>query len=165
MRVTSRFSLAIVAISSLLITASSGLLACGGSAPPAKATPTGMPLAEKADAGAPAAAPPVQHPFAKNAAEVTSMIDDAIEAKRSDIMKCVEAARKRTGDPRGKVTFDLGIDQEGTLIGVKTPKGAKEDDVLNACVREALSRAAFPRSNAGVVTVKKIFSDELVYPK
>ena len=42
---TSRFSLAIVAISSLLITASSGLLACGGSAPPAKATPTGMPLA------------------------------------------------------------------------------------------------------------------------
>ncbi|MFO0673550.1 MAG: hypothetical protein U0235_28690 [Polyangiaceae bacterium] len=59
----------------------------------------------EADAGAPAAAPPVQHPFAKNAAEVTSMIDDAIEAKRSDIMKCVEAARKRTGDPRGKVTF------------------------------------------------------------
>lgn len=165
MRVSPRFLLAIVPISSLTFVASVVALGCGG-ASPAKPTGPAAPVVA-ADAGAkePVAEAPVSHPFAKNAAEATSLIDDAIESKRSAIMKCVEESRKRTGDPRGKVSFDLGIDQEGTLMGVKTPKGAKEDGALNACVREALARAAFPRSTAGVVTVKKTFSDELVYPK
>jgi hypothetical protein len=41
----------------------------------------------------------------------------------------------------------------------------KEDRALNDCVRDALHNAPFPRSTAGVITVRKGFSDELVYPK
>lgn len=104
-------------------------------------------------------------PFAKNAAEATSFIDDAVESRQSDIAKCVQDARARHKDPHAKVDFDLGIDQEGTLIGVKTPKGLKEDKALNECIRSALRGAPFPKSNAGVVTVRKSYSGDLVYPK
>jgi hypothetical protein len=51
------------------------------------------------------------------------------------------------------------------LIGVKSPKGVESDEALFACVREALRDAPFPRSHAGVVTVKKSFEDVWVYPK
>ena len=70
------------------------------------------------DAGAPAA-PPDAHPFAKDAADAESMIDDAIESRHAGVEKCAAEARKRTGDPHGKVSLLVGIDQEGTVIGVK----------------------------------------------
>jgi hypothetical protein len=92
------------------------------------------------------------------------MIDDAVEKKRPNVLACVKAARKRRGDPHAVIDFELGIDQEGTLIGVKTPRGVKEDATLNNCVRDALRGAPFPRSTAGVVTVKKNYSDTAVYP-
>ncbi len=136
-------------------------------APPSQATDAGGATsgAAPSEAATAAASKPEARPFAKTAAEVTSMIDDAVEKKREALHECVQDARKRRGDPRAKVEFDLGIDQEGTLIGVKTPKGAKDDAVLHECVRKALHGAIFPRSNAGVVTVRKTFVDQVVYPK
>lgn len=93
------------------------------------------------------------------------MIDDIIETRRDAIIGCVQDARKRRGDARARVEFELGIDQEGVLIGVKTPKGVKDDQAFNDCVRDALRPVLFPKSSAGVITVRKAFSDQLVYPK
>jgi hypothetical protein len=142
------------------------VFACGGSkAPPPSAPPAASAsAAAPVDAG-PAAPEPVAHPFAKDAAQATSLIDDAIETRRSAVIDCVQAARTRRNDPRAKVEFDIGVDQEGTLMGVKTPRGGKDDPQLNTCIRDALKGAPFPKSNAGVITVRKGFSDQLVYPK
>jgi hypothetical protein len=79
--------------------------------------------------------------------------------------KCVEEARARRKEPHAKIVLELGIDQEGALIGVKAPKGTATDEALLACVREALRDAPFPRSHAGVITVKKTFEDVWVYPQ
>ena len=93
------------------------------------------------------------------------MIDDAVDGKREAILKCVEDARKRRNEPGARIEVDMGIDQQGVLIGVKTPKGQKDDPKLNECVHQALTGAPFPRSNAGVITVRKAFSEGVIYPK
>jgi hypothetical protein len=111
------------------------------------------------DAGV--AAPPDPHPFAKDAADAESMIDDAIESRHSGVEKCAAEARKRTGDPHGKVSLLVGIDQEGAVIGVKVPKGEKKDEALLVCVRAALKGAPFPRSHNGVITIKKTYEETL----
>jgi hypothetical protein len=113
-----------------------------------------------ADAGA-AAAPPDPHPFAKDAADAESMIDDAIESRHSQVEKCAAEARVRMGDPHGKVSLLVGIDQEGTVIGVKVPKGEKKDEKLLVCVRAALKGAPFPRSHNGIITIKKTYEETL----
>jgi hypothetical protein len=112
------------------------------------------------DAGA-AAAPPDAHPFAKDAADAESMIDDAIESRHSGVEKCAAEARVRMGDPHGKVSLLVGIDQEGTVIGVKVPKGEKKDQKLLVCVRAALKGAPFPRSHNGIITIKKTYEETL----
>ena len=58
---------------------------------------------------------------------------------------------------------EVGIDQEGHMLGVKLPKGEKADKVLVDCVLAALSHAPFPRSHAGVITVRRTFEDKAVY--
>ena len=116
--------------------------------------------AAAADAGATAPAPEA-HPFAKDAADAESMIDDAIESKHAGVEKCAGEARKRSGDPHGKVSLLVGIDQEGAVIGVKVPKGEKKDEALLVCVRAALKGAPFPRSHNGVITIKKTYEEQL----
>ncbi|MEO7109890.1 MAG: AgmX/PglI C-terminal domain-containing protein [Polyangiaceae bacterium] len=139
--------------------------ASSSSAPAGSTTSTSDPGAvatngaTNADAGAPAAADP--HPFAKDAADAESMIDDAIESRHSDVEKCAADARKRMGDQHGKVSLLVGIDQEGSVIGVKVPKGEKKDEKLLVCVRAALKGAPFPRSHNGVITIKKTYEEAL----
>ena len=119
------------------------------------------PPAPSASSIAPAPAPaPEARPFASNGAEATSMIDDAVEKKAGPILKCVEAARTRRKTPHGKIAIEIGIDQEGTLIGVKTAKGQPKDGALDDCMRQALADAPFPRSHAGVITLTKTFEDQ-----
>lgn len=143
--------------------------ACGGggsNAPARVAPPAASPDGGASSAAEASTAPPAEaKPFAKTGAEATTLIDDAIEKRREAVSACVHDARKRRNDPHAKVEFDIGIDQEGVLIGVKGSKGSKDDPVLNECVRNALRGAPFPRSNAGVITVKKTFVDAVVYPK
>ncbi len=120
-----------------------------------------------ADAGAPSAdatsvAAPGK-PFANNAAEATSLINDAVDAQANGLGRCVETARARSRKMHGKISVEIGIDQEGKLIGVKTPKGQKEDRGFNDCVRGALTGANFPRSHAGVITLRRSFEDQAVY--
>jgi hypothetical protein len=114
-----------------------------------------------AAADADAGGPPDPHPFAKDAAAAESMIDDAIESRHSGVEKCAAEARKRLGDPHGKVSLLVGIDQEGSVIGIKVPKGEKKDEKLLTCVRVALKGAPFPKSHNGIITIKKTYEEAL----
>ncbi len=111
------------------------------------------------DAGA--AGPPAK-PFAHNAEEATSFIDDAITSRSNALVTCVNDARTRKKDVHAKIVVEVGIDEEGHLLGVKMPKGAKPDKALVDCVLTALRGAPFPRSHAGVITVRRTFEDQAV---
>jgi hypothetical protein len=143
--------------------------ACGGGRPTtpaaAAATPATATSSPTATSGAPGAAAPQERPMAKTTAEASELIDKAVESRHERIKKCVDEFRARGKDPHAKVVVELGIDQEGTLLGVKSPKGTPIDETLLGCVKDALKDALFPRSHAGVVTVKKTFEDVWIYPK
>jgi hypothetical protein len=148
-------------------------LACGGSNQQEAQAPSGG-AASGSDAGASSATGPTavdaapvdaapERPFAETPDKATSLIDDAVSTRVAPITTCVAEARTRRKDVHAKVIVEIGIDQEGNLIGVKTPKGQPDDKVLNACVQRALQGAPFPRSHAGVITIKKTFEDQTVY--
>jgi hypothetical protein len=135
--------------------------ASGTSAPPAPAPTDSAAAASAPDAGAATAAPDAK-PFAHNAEEATSFIDDAITSRSNDLVTCVNDARTRRKDIHAKIVVEIGIDQEGHLLGVKMPKGVKNDKPLMDCFLAALRGAPFPRSHAGVVTVRRTFEDKQV---
>jgi hypothetical protein len=142
------------------------LVTCAGN--PAK--PDGPTGASAGDAGAPAPAAaeqekPVEHPFAGTAQEATSLILASMDKRMRDMWRCVDAKRARTHDAHLKVVVNIGIDQEGTLIGVSALKSTDSDDTLNDCIRTALKRLPWPKSHAGVITVKQEFADRPVYPE
>jgi hypothetical protein len=143
--------------------ASVGSVAEAGAAAVTTASSAGVGAASTAAPEAGAPAQPPARPFANNALEATSMINDAVDAQSGPLGKCIEAARARHKNLHGKISVEIGIDQEGTLIGVKTPKGQASDTVMNDCVRDALTGANFPRSHAGVITLKRSFEDQAVY--
>lgn len=119
------------------------------------------------EAGAPVkpAAPPAasERPFASTPLETQSMIQREIDVHRKPLWKCVEDYRTKVGDPHLAVTVDIGIDQEGHLIGVTEMRRGGIDPTLQACMTEILRVAAFPRSHTGVITVKQVFQDAGVY--
>lgn len=97
-------------------------------------------------------------PFAGSPAEATQLITDAVDKKQTEIAKCVQQYRFRTHLAHEKVSVNMGIDQEGRLIGVTLPKN-KEDKELTACVHKELEGARFPRSHAGVITITRTFQE------
>ncbi|HEY2513241.1 MAG TPA: hypothetical protein VGI39_20370 [Polyangiaceae bacterium] len=146
-------------------------LGCGGApqASQAPSTPAAEATAGSAlDGGASApdssaAPPPPEHPFAKSAIEATSLIDEAINGRVNELTRCVEEARMRRKSPHERLMVEIGIDQEGHLLGVELPKKEKRDKAFVDCVLAALQGAPFPKSHAGVITVRKIFEDKAVY--
>jgi hypothetical protein len=165
--------------------------ACGGRRVPADAPPaatgaptaaTEAPTAPDAQAGtgaapatllsptptasAAASAAPAERPFAKTPLEAQSMIQEQIDTRVKVLWKCVEAYRAKKGDPHKPVVADIGIDQEGNLIGITAPnarKGGDLDPALRTCLTDGLRGLAFPRSHAGVITVRQSFKDAAVY--
>ena len=137
-------------------TSTIGAARSAGTTPGGGATPA-------ASAGAAAASAPAEKPFAKTPEEATTLIDEAVTSRAAPLSRCVEELRARKKDVHAKVTVEIGIDQEGHLLGVKTPKGHTEDRALNECVQVALRGAPFPRSHSGVITLKKTFEDSVVY--
>ncbi len=121
------------------------------------------------DAGAPDAAvddeaeptDPVEKPFAKDPKEAMSMMDAAVDTRQKKIGKCVDAYRARK-EPMAKLVLKIGVDQEGTLIGV-TGKDSESDPAAIDCVRTALRRAPFPRSHAGVIEIVKTFEYKAIH--
>jgi hypothetical protein len=81
----------------------------------------------------------------------------------NELSACVEDARTRRKNAHEKIVVEIGIDQEGHMLGVKLPKGEKNDKALVDCVLGALRAAPFPRSHSGVITVRKTFEDKAVY--
>ena len=49
------------------------------------------------------------------------------------------------------------------MLGVKLPKEEKKDKEFVDCILAALRGAPFPKSHAGVITVRKTFEDKAVY--
>ncbi len=135
--------------------------ACGGPSnvgPPA--TTTGAPSAS--DAGAETVAP-VVHPFAGTPLEAQSLIQGQIDAHMKTLWTCVGDYRTRQGDPHRAVVVDIGIDQEGTLLGVMGPNPKQElDPPLRDCVFGTLRGLPFPRSHSGVITVRQTFTDAAI---
>lgn len=115
-------------------------------------------LADAGAGAAPEAAAP--RPFASTPGEATSIITDVIQAHIKDLWKCVDSYRTAKGDPHRTVSIDVGTDQEGNLLGITTP-GAKNDldPTLKDCMWKVLHGLPFPRSHAGVITVRQNFSD------
>jgi len=105
---------------------------------------------------------PPEKPFAHNAEEATSFIDDAVTSRSNDLVACVNDARTRKKDVHAKIVVEIGIDEEGHLLGVQMPKGVKRDKPLVDCILTALRGAPFPRSHAGVITVRRTFEDKAV---
>lgn len=128
------------------------VVACGGTAPRPAVESRPTPASE-----APAPEKPVQHPVAKDTQEAMALINEAIDARQADIERCVEGFRARKGDPHARVSLKLGIDQEGTLIGLGTAKASESDAESVECIRASLRRAPFPKSKAGVITVVRAF--------
>jgi hypothetical protein len=135
---------------------------------PASAPAAGGGVASAAPPGAAsdsaaAAPPPPAHPFAKNAVEATSLIDDALNSRANELGQCVDAARARRKSAHAKLVIEIGIDEEGHLLGVQLPKGEKPDKGFVDCVLAGLRGAPFPKSHAGVITLRKTFEDKAVY--
>jgi hypothetical protein len=105
---------------------------------------------------------PAEPPFAKTQQEATMYIDAAVDERRHEMRKCVDNAGARRKDPHAKVVLEVGVDQEGKLIGVKLPRGINDSELID-CMREALRGASFPKSHFGILTVRKTFEDEAVY--
>jgi hypothetical protein len=146
------------------------LFACAGNKPkvddaPGSPADAGAPQADAAPAASAEPPKPVERPVANTREEVLMYIDQAVDAKNADIKACVDAYRKRVNDPGAKLHVQIGIDQEGTLMGVAVKKKAGDDEAA-LCVKTAMRSAVFPRSKkAGVITVDKVFEFIAVYPK
>jgi len=117
------------------------------------------------DGGTHGSTPAPRH-FANTPLEAQTLIQDQIDAHMKTLWKCVGDYRAKKGDPHKPVTVDVGIDQEGTLLGVMNPnhKEGDLDPALRDCLLKELHGLDFPRSHAGVITVRQTFTDAAVGP-
>jgi hypothetical protein len=137
--------------------------ACGGRQGDAGSPGTGAaPASSAGDAGAEASAP-APRPFASTPLEAQSLIQEQIDGRMNVLWKCVADYRTKNRDPHKPLAVDIGIDQEGTLLGVASPNPKKElDPTLHDCMMAALHGLPFPRSHAGIITVRQTFKDQQV---
>jgi hypothetical protein len=131
---------------------------CGGPKVSGVAQGPSPAAADGGDASASADAAPPPRPFAGSAAEATQLIEEAVEKKAPQVQRCLLDYRGRKNLPRERVTIQLGIDQEGHLLGATLPKG-KADATFSECLQRALAGAPFPRSHAGVISVTRTYEE------
>lgn len=107
---------------------------------------------------------PKERPFAHTALEAQSLIQEQIDEHMTPLLKCVNDFRQKKGDPHKPVVVEVGIDQEGNLLGVTSPniKKGDLDPVMRDCMTTALRGLPFPKSHAGIITVRQTFSDVVV---
>jgi hypothetical protein len=125
----------------------------GASSAPASTTP-------------PPPQPPKEKPFASSPMQAQSMIQEQIDGQMTVLWKCVNDYRGRVKELHKEVLIDIGIDQEGILMGVTTatPKKGELEPMLKQCLYTSLHGLPFPRSHAGVISVRESFKDAAVYP-
>ena len=100
----------------------------------------------------------LKKPFAGSPSEATQLIGEAVDDNAAAVKSCVADYRARKKLPHERVEISVGIDQEGRLLGA-TLKGGKQDAPLANCLQNALSRAPFPRSHAGVIQMTKSYEE------
>ena len=145
----------------LLAAALALVLACGGKQGGAAGPGTNVVAASSAGHGGTDGSAAAPRPFASTPLEAQSLIQEQVDAHMKTLWKCVADYRTRKGDPHKAVVVDVGIDQEGTLLGVMTPN-AKQGDLepaLRDCIFGTLHGLPFPRSHSGVITVRQTFTD------
>lgn len=132
--------------------------ACGSPPPAAPPTPSAAPAASSSA--------PAPRPMASSAVQAQTLIQDQIDANTKALGKCVEDYRTGVGDPHRPVIVDIGIDQEGRLLGVVTvkPKPQETDTKLKDCMWASLHGLPFPRSHSGVITIRQTFTDTQMQP-
>jgi hypothetical protein len=130
--------------------------AAAGSGQDGGATGASAPL----DAASPDAAKG-ERPFAGSATEATQLVSAAIDKHREEMGACVNAYKTRKKLGRARVEVQVGIDQEGNLLGATLKGGKAQDEELTTCVQRALATAQFPRSHAGVISVTKVYEEML----
>jgi hypothetical protein len=140
-------------------------LGCGGKQGGAEAPKTDVADASSAGDGGAQGSTPAVRPFANTPLEAQSLIQEQIDARMKTLWKCVGDYRAKKGDPHKAVIVDVGIDQEGTLLGVMSPNPKQElDPALRDCLFGTLHGLAFPRSHSGVITVRQTFTDVAMSP-
>jgi hypothetical protein len=142
-------------------------MGCGGKQGTAGSPAAGAPSASTvASASSAAPATPAPRPFASTPVEAQSLIQGQIDTRMKTLWKCVGDYRTKAGDPHRAVTVDIGIDQEGTLLGITTPnpKKGELDPAMKDCMMAILHGLPFPRSHAGIITVRQTFTDVSVAP-
>lgn len=136
-------------------------VACGST--PRTPSPTeadgGLSASKTSDAGA-EAGKKAEKPFAGSTAEATQLVSAAMDKSRDAIANCVSAYRKRKNLAHARVEVQVGIDQEGNLLGATLAKGG-QDEELSTCVTRALVNAPFPRSHSGVISFTKVYEEIL----
>ncbi len=128
---------------------------------PAPGFPTSAGTAPAATAaGANAAKPAPERPYASSAAEAHSLIDEQIRGHMEALWQCVAPRIAAGSGANRKVAFDFGIDQDGRLISVvaSDAKSKPLEPAAKACVADALRDAVFPRSKSVVTTVRETFT-------
>jgi hypothetical protein len=145
------------------------MAACGSNTRPAEPQGGTAGVASSGDAGPPAtpagadAGP--ERPFASTPLEAQSLIQAQIDKRMKQLWVCVTDWRAKTGQAHKGIAVDIGIDQEGNLMGIATPNAKKGDldPALRDCMMGVLRGMPFPRSHAGVITVRQTFEDSTVY--
>jgi hypothetical protein len=144
------------------------LVAGCGSGHPVSQVPSALPADAGVDAAAADAAPPPprERPFAHSPTEATGIIQREIDVRMPALWDCVQAYRKANRDAHQTIVVNLGIDEDGNLLGVASgdPKHGDVPMPVRRCILKALHDAAFPRSHAGIITVRQTFQDTAIYP-
>jgi hypothetical protein len=98
--------------------------------------------------------------------EAQAMVQSEIDGQMTVLWKCVADFRTRVNDAQREVLVDVGIDQDGALVAVKTatPRKGDLEPALKDCLSTALRGRAFPRSGAGFITVRESFREPAVSP-
>ncbi|HEY1692167.1 MAG TPA: hypothetical protein VGG39_08390 [Polyangiaceae bacterium] len=142
-----------------------GAVSGGSAGTPNAASPAsgGSSAGSSAASGAAAGASPVpkERPFANTPLEAQSIIQGVIDGQLKVLWKCVTDYRTRKNDPHRTFVVDVGIDQEGNLLGITSPNPKKQplEPETRDCMMAALHGQPFPRSHAGVITVRQTFND------
>lgn len=146
-----------------------GATNAGAAAPPTTgASPGTAASTPGATASAPpaAASAPPARAFANTPLEAQSLIQEQIDSHMAPLLKCVNDFRSKKGDAHKAVVVDVGIDQEGNLLGVTAPniKKGDLDPGMRDCMLTTLRPLPFPKSHAGIITVRQTFTDVVVNP-
>ena len=94
---------------------------------------------------------PKERPFANTPLEAQSLIQEQIDAHMTPLLEVRERLPPKKGDPHKPVVVDVGIDQEGNLLGVTSPniKKGDLDPVMRDCMTDGPSWASVPQESRG----------------